>query len=135
MFSSEYCEIFKNTSFYRTPPAAVFGYFLKILGKCPERFNRKFHLCKGIPSLNLNLQQKLRLFWKSAETQRNSSPDLVPLLQFKKREKHPWRSQLVPNRAKFSFVRSLKVREKTFWPSRTSNYNWKVYKKKTVFFT
>ena len=45
VFSGEYCEISKNTSFYRTPPAAASGCHINILKSFSKTYQRVCQTC------------------------------------------------------------------------------------------
>ena len=67
VFSSEFCEISKNTFFYRTPLVAAFWFWLSIPEMNTSRKVKEWLICFYILSLMLGclLSKKLKMFNES----------------------------------------------------------------------
>ena len=68
MFSCEYCETFKNSFFYRTPPVATFGYTLSTTAQQMKFTVKDFIFTKDI------VNGKLDLLCSAHDTKTNQFP-------------------------------------------------------------
>ena len=95
MFPCEFCEIFKNTFLQKTSGRLPLSF------ECCRCFNAKLNeLQRWMISLVFK-KMRLKVYLRSCQTSMielllekicDALSNLVPFVQFKKREKHPWRS-------------------------------------------